>query len=122
MTHTKQTDEASSQVGRFVAVYLVQSRKVAALRCDIFSSGKLALAEVYFYELKREVDQAKKEVDGSNEPIYGVSIFNRADTERFLRQRFLIAPSFEFYGAIAGLFDFEPPGCAVNNNLITDRI
>ena len=34
------------------------------------------------------------------------------------KRRFFFAPSFEIYGGVAGLFDFGPPGCAFQNNVI----
>ncbi|CAK9438440.1 uncharacterized protein LODBEIA_P26640 [Lodderomyces beijingensis] len=44
--------------------------------------------------------------------------FSRDSLEQLLKRRFFYAPSFEIYGGVAGLFDFGPPGCAFQNNVI----
>ncbi|CAI5757904.1 unnamed protein product [Candida verbasci] len=44
--------------------------------------------------------------------------FSRESLESLLKRRFFYAPSFEIYGGVAGLFDFGPPGCAFQNNII----
>ena len=44
--------------------------------------------------------------------------FSRESLEQLLKRRFFYAPSFEIYGGVAGLFDFGPPGCAFQNNII----
>lgn len=44
--------------------------------------------------------------------------FNRRAFEELLKHRFFIAPSFEIYGGVAGLYDFGPPGAAMKHNLI----
>ncbi|KAI3406408.2 GRS1 [Candida oxycetoniae] len=44
--------------------------------------------------------------------------FSRESLEQLLKRRFFYAPSFEIYGGVAGLFDFGPPGCAFQNNVI----
>lgn len=44
--------------------------------------------------------------------------FSRDSLEQLLKRRFFYAPSFEIYGGVAGLFDFGPPGCAFQNNII----
>ncbi|KAL2270367.1 hypothetical protein VTJ83DRAFT_2551 [Remersonia thermophila] len=43
---------------------------------------------------------------------------DRAQLESLLRRRMFYTPSFELYGGVAGLFDYGPPGCALQNNVI----
>ena len=38
----------------------------------------------------------------------------QADT---LQRRMFYVPSFKIYGAVAGFYDYGPPGCAVKQNL-----
>ncbi|KAK5671496.1 Glycine--tRNA ligase 1, mitochondrial [Batrachochytrium dendrobatidis] len=45
--------------------------------------------------------------------------FDRAALESLLAKRFFIAPSFQIYGGIAGLFDYGPPGSALQNNILS---
>ncbi|KAI8913173.1 hypothetical protein BC831DRAFT_490331 [Entophlyctis helioformis] len=45
--------------------------------------------------------------------------FDRQALESLLAKRFFVAPSFLIYGGIAGLFDYGPPGCALQNNILS---
>jgi len=45
--------------------------------------------------------------------------FDRGKCEDLLKRRFFYAPAFEIYGGVAGLYDFGPMGCAMENNLVT---
>ncbi|KAI8898369.1 hypothetical protein BC833DRAFT_590108 [Globomyces pollinis-pini] len=45
--------------------------------------------------------------------------FDRQALESLLTKRFFVAPSFEIYGGIAGFFDYGPPGCALQTNILT---
>lgn len=98
--------------------YLKQSEVVASLRATSCSSEELAAAETLLRELNRNVATARKEKESVQGPLTDVSSFNRAGTEGLLKRRFFIAPSFEIYGGVAGLFDYGPPGCSVKNNLL----
>jgi glycyl-tRNA synthetase len=44
--------------------------------------------------------------------------FDRAILDSMLRRRLFYTPSFEAYGGIAGLFDYGPPGCSLQANII----
>jgi len=43
---------------------------------------------------------------------------HRTKLEEMLRRRFWIAPAYQLYGGVAGLYDFGPAGCALKANLI----
>ncbi|KAF7514442.1 hypothetical protein GJ744_000212 [Endocarpon pusillum] len=43
---------------------------------------------------------------------------DRATFESLLRRRLFYTPAFEIYGGEKGLFDYGPPGCALQNNLV----
>ena len=43
-----------------------------------------------------------------------MSVLWQADT---LQRRMFYVPSFKIYGAVAGFYDYGPPGCAVKQNL-----
>eukprot|EP00696_Hemimastix_kukwesjijk_P000140 gnl/Hemi2/10193_TR3527_c0_g18_i1.p2 gnl/Hemi2/10193_TR3527_c0_g18~~gnl/Hemi2/10193_TR3527_c0_g18_i1.p2 ORF type:complete len:624 (+),score=248.33 gnl/Hemi2/10193_TR3527_c0_g18_i1:159-2030(+) len=45
--------------------------------------------------------------------------FNRAATWDLLTRRFFFCQSFEIYGGEKGLFDYGPPGCDVEANILT---
>lgn len=44
--------------------------------------------------------------------------FDRQALESVLAKRFFVAPSFQIYGGVAGLFDYGPAGCALQNNIL----
>ena len=44
--------------------------------------------------------------------------FERSKLEELLKKRFFYAPSFSIYGGVAGLYDYGPPGCALQANVI----
>lgn len=44
--------------------------------------------------------------------------FSRDTLEQVLKRRFFFAPSFEIYGGVSGLYDFGPPGCALQANVV----
>jgi glycyl-tRNA synthetase len=44
--------------------------------------------------------------------------FDRSEFDQILIKRFFITPSFQMYGGIAGLFDYGPPGCSLQANIL----
>lgn len=44
--------------------------------------------------------------------------FERAQIEDVIKKRFFYGPSFEIYGAVSGLYDYGPAGCALQANII----
>lgn len=44
--------------------------------------------------------------------------FNRENLESVLRGRFFYAPAFDLYGGVSGLYDYGPPGCAFQANVV----
>lgn len=44
--------------------------------------------------------------------------FSRENLENVLKRRFFYAPAFEIYGGVSGLYDYGPPGCAFQANVI----
>ncbi|RIA89440.1 hypothetical protein C1645_772495 [Glomus cerebriforme] len=47
-----------------------------------------------------------------------MTTFNRTALEEVLKKRFFYTPSFHIYGGVAGLYDYGPPGCALQANII----
>ncbi|KAI9098701.1 hypothetical protein DFS34DRAFT_86393 [Phlyctochytrium arcticum] len=54
-----------------------------------------------------------------NESQKPKSKFDRTGLDGLLIKRFFYSPSFEIYGGIAGLYDYGPPGCALQNNILS---
>ncbi|KAF3992360.1 hypothetical protein FT663_01197 [Candidozyma haemuli var. vulneris] len=44
--------------------------------------------------------------------------FSRDSLEQVLKRRFFFAPAFEIYGGVSGLYDYGPPGCAFQANIV----
>ncbi|KAK6463323.1 cyl-tRNA synthase [Scheffersomyces coipomensis] len=44
--------------------------------------------------------------------------FSRESLEQVLKRRFFFAPAFEIYGGVSGLYDYGPPGCAFQANIV----
>lgn len=44
--------------------------------------------------------------------------FERSKLEELVKKRFFYAPSFSIYGGVTGLYDYGPPGCALQANII----
>jgi glycyl-tRNA synthetase len=67
-----------------------------------------------FSSVKKVVKLDKKmAIKGGNEVG-----FNRVKLEELLRKRFFYAPAFSIYGGVAGLYDYGPPGCALQANIL----
>lgn len=43
---------------------------------------------------------------------------NRENLESVLRGRFFYSPAFDLYGGVSGLYDYGPPGCAFQANVV----
>jgi hypothetical protein len=43
---------------------------------------------------------------------------DRPTLDSMLRRRLFYTPSFEIYGGVAGLYDYGPPGCALQANIV----
>ncbi|EEH36931.1 glycyl-tRNA synthetase [Paracoccidioides lutzii Pb01] len=43
---------------------------------------------------------------------------DRANLDSLLRRRLFYTPSFEIYGGVSGLYDYGPPGCALQANVV----
>lgn len=46
--------------------------------------------------------------------------FAKANLDDLLLKRFFYAPAFEIYGGVAGLYDYGPPGSALQANIIAE--
>lgn len=44
--------------------------------------------------------------------------FNREAIETVLKRRFFYGPAFDIYGGVSGLYDYGPPGCALQANIV----
>lgn len=89
--------------------YAAQAETVASLRVGACDAADLDAALALLKECRQNLDAAKKAVDAV-EGDSGAASFDRAQTETLLKRRFFIAPAFEIYDGVAGLYDYGPPG------------
>jgi glycyl-tRNA synthetase len=69
-------------------------------------------------EIQPEVDELLKLKALLKELQLTEKPFDRQQLESVLAKRFFVAPSFQIYGGIAGLWDYGPPGCALQTNIL----
>jgi glycyl-tRNA synthetase len=87
---------------------IIQGDKIKALKAKKASKTEIQPFVQELVELKSQL----KELQLTEKP------FDRAQLESVLAKRFFVTPSFEIYGGIAGLSDYGPPGCALQNNIL----
>lgn len=46
------------------------------------------------------------------------STFDKPQFEQLMAKRFFYTPAFEIYGGVAGLYDYGPPGSALQANIL----
>jgi glycyl-tRNA synthetase len=61
---------------------------------------------------KKSTERIRKLSLGIGEPV------GRTKAEEVLRRRFFFTPSFSIYGGVGGLYDYGPPGSALQANIV----
>ena len=61
---------------------------------------------------KKQTDKMSSGTTLKGQPL------DKAALESMLRRRMFYTPSFEIYGGVSGLYDYGPPGCALQANII----
>ncbi|KAI8823554.1 uncharacterized protein EV422DRAFT_493603 [Fimicolochytrium jonesii] len=106
-----QTD-SKSQLDATKDAVTKQGEVVKKLKLEKASKEQIQPEVDKLVALKEQLKQLSLKEDGADK-------FDRATLESVLLKRFFYAPSFEIYGGIAGLYDYGPPGCALQNNILT---
>lgn len=92
-----------------------QSALVRHLKADgIQSKDKLGPEISALTQIKAEL--AKLELQSGK--IDKEPAFDRTAFEELLKRRFYYAPSFQIYGGVSGLYDYGPPGSALQSNIM----
>ncbi|GJD08163.1 Glycine--tRNA ligase [Galdieria sulphuraria] len=108
-----------SSVDQLTSALLEQDERVRNMRLQNCQHEELDLEEERLKELHRKLNQLLKETGAASVDDSEMQTnFPREALEGLLKRRFFIAPSFEIYGGVAGLYDYGPPGTAVKNNII----
>ena len=89
-----------------------QGEIVKALKAQKLSKSEIQPAVDELIKLKADLNALLATEDGKGR-------FDRSVLESILLKRFFFAPSFQIYGGIAGLFDYGPPGCALQTNILS---
>ena len=86
--------------------------KISSVLLRTFTSSLRNLAS-NLGKRKKQHELGEMAIKGGNEVG-----FNRVKLEELLRKRFFYAPAFSIYGGVAGLYDYGPPGCALQANIL----
>ncbi|KAJ3024282.1 Glycine--tRNA ligase 1, mitochondrial [Thoreauomyces humboldtii] len=99
-----------SSLNEVKEAYAKQGDVVKALKAGKASKDRVQPEVDRLLELKEQLKQLSLKDEGPK--------FDRASLESLLLKRFFYAPAFEIYGGIGGLYDYGPPGCALQNNIL----
>lgn len=109
----------SASIDQLTSALLEQEERVRNLRLQNCQHEELTVEQERLKELHRKLNETLKETGLASAADSDMQKnFPREALEGLLRRRFFIAPSFEIYGGVAGLYDYGPPGTAVMNNII----
>ncbi|KAI1823389.1 glycyl-tRNA synthetase [Xylaria intraflava] len=94
------------------------SEKPFFLRTRAFPSSPDARGKVRLRQ-ERNVDEEPlvKDMVTTATTLTG-QVLDRASLDAMLRRRMFYTPSFEIYGGVSGLYDYGPPGCALQQGII----
>lgn len=85
---------------------------VASCRQRNFTTSKLAL-----YSYQTQSNTKKPNMTTTATTLKGQPL-DRSTLDSLLRRRMFYTPAFEIYGGVAGLYDYGPPGCSLQANII----
>lgn len=78
----------------------------------------LNLAKRFYSQIVKRSVKVKKMSAAEIKMVRSTAEINRENLEAVLRGRFFYAPAFDLYGGVSGLYDYGPPGCAFQANVI----
>eukprot|EP00276_Gloeochaete_wittrockiana_P003835 CAMPEP_0184647048 /NCGR_PEP_ID=MMETSP0308-20130426/3934_1 /TAXON_ID=38269 /ORGANISM="Gloeochaete witrockiana, Strain SAG 46.84" /LENGTH=678 /DNA_ID=CAMNT_0027077713 /DNA_START=27 /DNA_END=2063 /DNA_ORIENTATION=- len=105
-----------SEVDALQAAVTKQASYVKSLKAENADKAQIDAAVEKLKTLKGDFEQKVKE---RNRQSADTGLKDRRSAlEAVLKGRYFIAPAFEIYGGVGGLYDFGPPGCAIKANLL----
>lgn len=97
---------------------LTANRPLTGIKSSTFTKSSSTRPFTTSHSLaKVQAYVSKKPIMATVTTRTGQSI-DRQAMDSMLRRRMFYTPAFEIYGGVAGLFDYGPPGCALQANLI----
>ncbi|KAJ3227478.1 Glycine--tRNA ligase 1, mitochondrial [Clydaea vesicula] len=90
-----------------------QGDKVRSLKAQKITKAELQPELGKLKQLKSERDIVAEKLTTKERK------FDRNTLEALLSRRFFIAPSFQIYGGVSGLYDYGPPMCGLQNNFLS---
>eukprot|EP00158_Paraphelidium_tribonemae_P009067 Partr_v1_DN28759_c0_g1_i5_m63285 putative Glycyl-trna synthetase len=110
-TTRKQMSNTTEKQAELALKVQEQGARIRQLKAEHGNKAPQLQAElVTLQELKAELSAL--------ESALSTPKFDRASLEELLRKRFFYSPSFGIYGGVSGLFDYGPPGSALQTNII----
>lgn len=96
--------------------------RVSALSTSRTPIGVLHLAQRFLSatatRLKFQATQPKPTANSTMATTKTGQPLDRAALDSLLRRRLFYTPAFEIYGGVAGLYDYGPPGCSLQANIV----
>jgi len=110
--------ELDAQIQVLSAQVLSESEIVQKLRAEACDAKELAARELNLKALSKSLKALHIQKGSSEANAEEIAArFDRNGVESLLKRRFFVAPAFEIYGGVGGLYDYGPPGSAAKNYL-----
>lgn len=87
--------------------------RIPATDHQSFTKTKVSLARERLFDRGKGLSPSSPSVMTQNSVLS-----SRIKLEELLKKRFFFAPAFSIYGGVAGLYDYGPPGCALQANML----
>jgi glycyl-tRNA synthetase len=86
--------------------------------CSILA--RRSLGGIRTHATRRRVEEAlgNKNLDMATSTTKTGEPLDRPSLDTMLRRRLFYTPAFEIYGGVAGLYDYGPPGCSLQANIV----
>ncbi len=97
-------------VGKAFNLHKVATSKPNSIRN--FTASPLRQRAIFYRSSRYDPSMTTTATDLKGQPL------DKAALESLLRRRLFYTPSFEIYGGVSGLYDYGPPGCALQANII----
>ncbi|KAH3684142.1 hypothetical protein WICPIJ_004872 [Wickerhamomyces pijperi] len=108
-------DHLTSTLDSFISKVFVTPPVISSLNSSTFVRLNSSRAT---QSNKRILTKPVVKMSGKPTTPAATAEFSRENLESVLKRRFFYAPAFELYGGVSGLYDYGPPGCSFQANVI----
>lgn len=111
------TGQLSEQLRELRVQVTQKAEQVRLLKQANAPAEEIAAAGDALGQLRARVGAIEKHLESSRPLYYQL----RTQCENLLKRRFFVAPAYEIYGGVGGLYDFGPPGKLSGCHLLWDE-